>query len=245
MCSASKIIRLLQVPKEQRIRLILKKVLSHIPPWLFRYDQFYIVKCTNFLVDLATSNNDAQVTITGFSPELLRKIEADLPALDTETIEFQLAGRKLEDVSIISVNEDSRCVAVCFTVKVADIRSPSGFRMNLGAENSVTWIFGTLVAEASRSKLYFLHLAHAGLLLSRQNGSNGLCAEIHGMNTKSIRVNSLLGFKVFRNLHYIRILQWKYFWDGPKEFWCVRKRAEDARRQAHQVMSERVTALRK
>jgi hypothetical protein len=242
---ASKIIRLLQVPKEQRLRVILARILSLIPRWLFGYDHFYIVKCTNFLVDRATTNNDARVTITGFSPELLRNIKADLPDLDTETIEFQLAGRKLEDVNIISVNEDNRCVAVCFTVKVTDIKSPSGYRMNLGAENSVTWIFGTLVAEASRSKLYFLDLARAGLLLSRQNGSHGLCAEIHGMNTKSIRVNALLGFTVFRNLHYICILHWKYFWDGPKEFWCLRKRAGDARRQPHQVHSERVTAVRK
>jgi len=215
---------LLQVPREQRFRVILGKILSRIPQWLFRYDHFYIVKCTNFRMDLAPDNNKAAVTVTRFSRDLLEKIRADLPDLDTETIEFQLAGRKLEDVNIISVNEENRCVAVSFTIKVSDIKSPSGYRMNFGADESVTWTFGVLVAEASRSKGYFLDLAHASLLLSRQNGSSGLCAEIHGMNTKSIRVNALLGFTVYRNLRYIQILRWKYFWDGPKEFWCLKKK---------------------
>ncbi len=221
---ASKIARLWQVPREQRFRVILEKFLYRIPAWLFRYDHFYIVKCANFPMDLAPANNHARVTITGFSPDLLRKIKTDLPDLDIETIEFQVAGRKLEDVKIISINEDNRCVAASFAIKVTDIKSPSGYRLNLGAENSVTWTFGVFVAEASRSKGYFFDLAYASLLLSRQNGSNGLCAEIHGKNTKSIRVNVLLGFSVFRNLHYIRLLQWRYFWQGPKEFCCLKKK---------------------
>lgn len=210
--------------KNRRYRELFFRLTSFIPFFLAGYDRFYLVRCGTIDRNrILMMKNGPQLKVADYSPEAVREIKSDLAGLDSGIIEFQMTGRS-GDAKIIKIDNNGHCVAVCFAVKATSIRSPSGYSRSLKNVCPVTWVFGTYIDENFRLRGYFPHLVNAAFEVSRQNGSRGLMGEIHHLNVASIKSHAKMGFTVFRDVQYLKIAQWKYFWERTGDFWCLPKK---------------------
>lgn len=208
--------------REQALRLreIAFRALGFVPPWIGQYDRFYIVSCSDLAPrPVRALKGGLAVRISGVSLQDIEDLQGQLN-IDVPVVFLQFYGR-VQQVRMIRIDEpDGHTVAVAFIRPDNRIISPSGYGFDLG-EKQVCWFFGTHIHPRYRLRGVFVNLVQEAYRLSLELGTMGLMGEIHYMNVASIRAHARMGFKVYRNMHYLRILSRRFYWESPGGFWCL------------------------
>lgn len=197
--------------------MFLNRLFDHISSRIFTYGNFYLVFCKDLKYRyIRPLDPKLDLKVVQCSNNELYIIKRDLD-MNMDIIYLQ-TGDNLTDSQIIKINKNKNCIACIFVRKVNKIKSPSGYRLNFGDNVFFSWIFGLYIHPDYRLRGYLPNLVSHAFQLSNQNRSHGLLGEIHYMNEASLRAFMRLGFKVCKNIHYLKLLNIKYYWEGKKKY---------------------------
>jgi L-amino acid N-acyltransferase YncA len=198
---------------------VLYKIVSRFPPGLLVYDHFHLIRCRQLSpIVLRRLSPDTSLTVTDFSEERLAGVARDIP-VDLGVIHFQMKGPGRRDARIIRIDQRGKCIALMCIVAIEEIRSPSGYRLALGKDDPATWVVGTYIDERYRLRGYFAHLASAAFEQCMANGTKNLAGEIHFENAVSLKAHLGIGFVIFREISYFRLLGKAFYWENSGARW--------------------------
>ncbi len=194
---------------------VLYRVASRVPPSLFACDRFYLIRCRSLAsFALRKLPSDVTLTVTDFSEEQLERVARNIP-VDLGVIKFQMDGPDRRNAKMIRIERHGECIALMCVVAVEEIKSPSGYRLALGAGDAATWVVGTFIDDRYRLRGYFAHLAAAAFEQARANGTGNLAGEIHFENTASLKAHEGVGFSIFKEIRYVRFFGKKtFYWES-------------------------------
>jgi GNAT superfamily N-acetyltransferase len=212
-----KIKKILSLIMSGNLNVLWYRLLEIIPEKLFIYDRFYFVffHKKNFR-KVRNLSNRCKLKILDFTDVEVGRIKQDLD-INIAIIRFQVIGA-VETPKIIRLDLDGRCIAVAFLKKVNELKSPSGYCLDLGKDFFVTWFFGLYVHPDFRLRGYHANLISCAHEFNQKNGLNGLYGEIHYLNKNSISSFMRLGFKIYKSINYLKIFKRKYFWESKGDF---------------------------
>ena len=194
---------------------VLYKIASRIPPSLFLYDHFYLIRLRRLApAAMRKLPADASLSVAAFSEREVERVSRDIP-VDLGVIRFQMEGSDRRDARMIRIDQRGACIALMCIVAVEEIKSPSGYRLALGTDDRATWVVGTYIDERYRLRGYFAHLAAAAFEQCKANGTGNLAGEIHFENTASLKAHLGMGFTIFKDIRYVRLFGKAFYWgDG-------------------------------
>jgi len=206
----------LRETRKGNVGYVLYKIASRIPPSIFLYDRFYLIRCRRLTqAAMRKLPPDTSLTVTSLSEERLASVAREIP-IDLDIIRFQMEGPDRRDARMIRIDRQGACIALMCVVAVEEIRSPSGYRLALGPEDRATWVVGTYIDERYRIRGYFAHLAAAAFEESLANGTGNLAGEIHFENTGSLKAHAGMGFAIFKEIRYVRLFGKAFYWEARR-----------------------------
>lgn len=195
-------------------RLLLFRLLSFIPPHLFCYDNFFFVYCESNSVQklIRPLPPKYSIIIHDFNYNLLERIKQQLPH-NLDTVYYRLPQHE-EKTKVITIEYKNTIIALQFILFDAKVPSPSHY--NLKIDKNVVTGYGIFIHPDHRNKGLFYHLFNSAFDLSTRFGSPGIYAEIHSLNRISILAHKRMGFKLYKNIHYIELFRKRIFFESSK-----------------------------
>ena len=222
----TRINNLINLIKQRDYRKIAFRLLSLIPSNIFVYNRFYFVYCHKFETKhLRPLKREYTLKVTTPSKQQIEKIKLDLgdSELNWAINHFRIT-RERKDTKVLTIEKDTHCIAVVFVRTLNKFISPSGFPLDFDDHLFATWILYTQVHPDFRLKGYHVNLLFHAYQISQNDNSLGLFGEIHYMNRASIQSHAKLGFNVYKNVQYVKIIGKTFFWETKNGFWCVKQR---------------------
>jgi len=181
----------------------------------FIYDRFFIFVCYKFNNRMYRKlDNGLQLIVQDAKEEDLYRLKRDLD-INLPIILFQIKNASGK-VKIITIEKNGETIAVSLFKEDHIIRSPSGYCLDLGEENKFMWVFGAYVHPRYRLKGYHMHLLTKANDLCQEKGLKCIMCEIHYLNANSISSHVRLGFEIYKDIHYLKILNMKRYFEGSK-----------------------------
>lgn len=203
--------------KDRDLSLLFMSISDYIPDSVFIYDRFYMFYDKD--VDYTSQKKleeGMDLAIQVVTDDLLEKVQHDLD-VDLKIIRFQLEKATIP-AEIMTIEKDGRYIGVTFFKENDVAWSPSGYTFSLGEDIKFLWIFGTFVHPDYRIKGFnsiFLHQANA---LRVERGLDYLMGELHYGNKLTLKAHIKMGLKMYRDIHYLKLMNKKIFWENKTNF---------------------------
>jgi L-amino acid N-acyltransferase YncA len=211
--------KFLNLIKYKKFKELFYLIQANIQSNLVSFNNFYITKCTEINHNLPVKELDHNYTFIKESPttEKISEISKYLD-IDVKAINLQL-NNEFEKTLIAGIKHNNRYIALTYFKPSNKFIAGSGYSTYLDNEQKTYYyVFGTYIHQDHRMKGLFVYLSKKIFDLSKDKGMGGLFGVIHFLNEPSIKAHKRFGFKVHKNVHYLKILCFEWLWEGKKIF---------------------------